>query len=216
MDIRQKTNPIRYWIGSFGYMFFSNVFTLGRSRILYKELRDTLEVPLDATIVELGCGPGVVTGYLREKIGPEGEIVAVDFAPTMIEQALKRKADNGWDNVEYTCGDATDFCYSRPVDAIVFSLSLTAMPDYEKVLNNALSALKDGGQLIILDSIPYAATSLTDLTANFYLLCKSLFVGAKPEPAITQYCEKSLDGMTKEKRVGGVYTLITGRKPIAA
>lgn len=210
MSVRQSSNPVRYFVGSMAYMFFSNVFTLGQSRRLYKKLGDTLRLEPNGVIVELGCGPGVVTEYLKKNINHNGKIIGVDFAPTMIERALKRKEALGWSNVEYRCGDARTFSHSTEVDAVVFSLSLTAMPDYQVVLANALKALRPGGQLIILDSIPYPSRTLVDLLANSYIQLKSYFVGARPEVGIADFCKNNLDQYKTVKNLGGVYTLITG------
>lgn len=42
-----------------------------------------------AKILELGCGPGNVTGFLKQKL-PDAEIIAIDLAPRMIEIARQK------------------------------------------------------------------------------------------------------------------------------
>lgn len=43
-------------------------------------------MPLHASILEVGCGPGVITHYLHLK-RPDFKILSTDFAPKMIELA---------------------------------------------------------------------------------------------------------------------------------
>jgi SAM-dependent methyltransferase len=57
---------------------------------LYKDTFDYLlnTVPLAGTVIELGCGPGNVVRYIGSK-RPDLQIMGIDLAPTMIEEAKK-------------------------------------------------------------------------------------------------------------------------------
>jgi ubiquinone/menaquinone biosynthesis C-methylase UbiE len=46
----------------------------------------------DASILEVGCGPGVVLGVLAEA-APRGRVVGVDPSPVMLRQARRRNAE---------------------------------------------------------------------------------------------------------------------------
>jgi SAM-dependent methyltransferase len=61
---------------------------------LYADTFDTLlnYLPSNATVLELGCGPGNVVKYLREKRS-DLDIMGVDLAPEMIKEATKQNPD---------------------------------------------------------------------------------------------------------------------------
>lgn len=42
------------------------------------------------TVLDLGCGPGVNFEPLREAVGPEGRVLAVDLSGGMLERARER------------------------------------------------------------------------------------------------------------------------------
>ena len=49
---------------------------------------DRLEIPAGARCAELGCGPGLVLGALRERAGEGGAVEAVDAAMAGVDLAL--------------------------------------------------------------------------------------------------------------------------------
>ena len=50
---------------------------------------DRLELRGDETVLDAGCGSGKVTGLLLDRL-PEGRVIAVDAAPSMV--AIARAA----------------------------------------------------------------------------------------------------------------------------
>lgn len=57
------------------------------------------------TVVEMGCGTGANLPFLRERVGPEGTVIGIDFTRPVLERA--RAATAGYDNVHVLQGDAT-------------------------------------------------------------------------------------------------------------
>ncbi|WP_238386790.1 class I SAM-dependent methyltransferase [Natrialba swarupiae] len=57
------------------------------------------------TVVEMGCGTGANLPYLRERVGPEGTVVGIDFTGPVLERA--REATAAYDNVHVLRADAT-------------------------------------------------------------------------------------------------------------
>jgi ubiquinone/menaquinone biosynthesis C-methylase UbiE len=52
----------------------------------------TLGLADDASVLEVGCGPGVVLGVLAEA-APRGRVVGVDPSPVMLRQARRRNGE---------------------------------------------------------------------------------------------------------------------------
>ncbi|MXV62386.1 methyltransferase domain-containing protein [Natronorubrum sp. JWXQ-INN-674] len=57
------------------------------------------------TVVEMGCGTGANLPYLRERVGPEGTVIGIDFTGPVLERARELTAE--YDNVHVVRGDAT-------------------------------------------------------------------------------------------------------------
>ncbi|WP_440765461.1 class I SAM-dependent methyltransferase [Natronorubrum sp. DTA7] len=57
------------------------------------------------TVVEMGCGTGANLPYLRERVGPEGTVVGIDFTGPVLERA--RDLTAAYDNVHVVRADAT-------------------------------------------------------------------------------------------------------------
>lgn len=210
MDIRQVANKSKYDFAASSYDFIAFLMSLGQSSMLYSEVSKSLDIPLGGTVVELGCGPASVVPSLLKIIDKSSTIIGIDFSSQMIDIANRKKETNGWENVEFACMDMYDFSPEQKVDAVVFCLALTAMPDYKKALEKAISILKPGGQLLIIDSIPLHSKWYHPI-ANAYMYVKSVVVGAKPVAEILNYIERRATQFEIQEMVFGVYTLIKAR-----
>lgn len=210
MDIRQVANKSKYDLAASSYDFIAFLMSLGQASRLYSEVSKRLDIPPGGTIVELGCGPASVVPSLLKTNDESTKIIGVDFSSQMIDIANRKKETNGWKNVKFVCMDMYDFFPEQKVDAVVFCLALTAMPDYKKALDKALSILKPGGQLLIIDSIPLHAKWYHPI-ANAYISLKSIVVGAKPVAEIFNYIEEKMTKMEQDEMVFGVYTVLKAR-----
>ncbi|MDF9744037.1 class I SAM-dependent methyltransferase [Natrinema salsiterrestre] len=114
--------------------------------------RLTLE-PVDR-VLEVGCGPGVNFERIREEIGADGELVAVDYSPGMVANARERIEAHGWENVSVRQADATVVAFDKPFDAALASLSLSVMPDVRRAVENVYRSLVPGARLAVVDVRP--------------------------------------------------------------
>ncbi|GAB7017169.1 class I SAM-dependent methyltransferase [Halostagnicola bangensis] len=116
-----------------------------------EELIADLEVSEGDTVLEIGCGPGVNFDLIRNAIGEDGRLLAIDYSPAMVEKATHRVEENGWENVEVIHADATTADLGGPYDAVVATLSLSVMPDIERAVRNVYAGLESGGTIGVLD-----------------------------------------------------------------
>ncbi|MBK5275899.1 MAG: class I SAM-dependent methyltransferase [Desulfuromonadales bacterium] len=212
MDVRQISNQRKYDLAASSYDFIAYLMSLGQAKRLYDELADCFNLPPGATIVELGCGPASVIPSLLKKIPSKTTVIGIDFSEQMIAIANRKKEHYHWDDVHFECMDMYEFAPEKELDAVVFCLALTAIPDSIKALKKAISILKPGGQLLILDSIPLNSRWYHPF-ANIYMYAKSMIVGAKPNKSILDYITNNLVNVAIKERVFGVYTLISAFKP---
>jgi S-adenosylmethionine-diacylgycerolhomoserine-N-methlytransferase len=76
-------------------------------------------------------------------------VALVDLCPALLDRARRRIQD--LPNVRAVEADAVTYRPARPVDRVYFSYSLTMIPDWEGALRNAVSMLKPGGALGVVD-----------------------------------------------------------------
>lgn len=112
---------------------------------------DLLELSPGARVLDAGCGPGLATARLRERVRPEGGVVAVDGSPRWIEHVRGRIDREEWTEVDARCGDLESFEDREGFDAIFMRWVLSFPPQPERVLAQLVGCLRPGGRLVAVD-----------------------------------------------------------------
>ncbi|MGC8981353.1 MAG: class I SAM-dependent methyltransferase [Minisyncoccia bacterium] len=103
-------------------------------------------------IAEFGCGGGYFTVLLAEKVGAEGKIYAIDILEDAINETKELIDLFGYKNVVYLKSNVKKLPYDEnSFDVVFISQLLFQNEEYEKILEEGLRILKDGGYLIILE-----------------------------------------------------------------
>ncbi len=128
------------------------------TRKFYLLGRDTLirKMPVTAgdRIAEIGCGTGRNLQLLA-KMYPEANFYGLDASSEMLVTA--RANISRLDNVHLKTALADDFdscetfCLNEKFDTIFFSYSISMIPMWREAIECALSNLKPGGNLFIVD-----------------------------------------------------------------
>lgn len=101
-------------------------------------------------VLDVGCGTGASIARLRDAVGPDGEVVGVDYSPRMLRKAELRT--NGWHNVTLRRADiARESLGDNEFDAAVALSSLSATPDVRAAVEAAHAALRPAGRLFVFD-----------------------------------------------------------------
>jgi trans-aconitate 2-methyltransferase len=98
----------------------------------------------DETVLDAGCGSGRVTAKLLDRL-PEGHVIAVDAAPSMVEHARSALPA---DRATVLCASLTDLVLDEPVDAIFSNAVFHWIADHERLFERLAAALKPGGRLV--------------------------------------------------------------------
>jgi ubiquinone/menaquinone biosynthesis C-methylase UbiE len=207
---RRSNNLARYDRMSAFYEPLTRYASFGTIGKLYRAVGEELDLPPGSTVLEFGCGPATVTPVLRDAVGPEGRVIGVDISDKMLAKARAKAERNGWTNVEFVCSDIHDYAPASQVDAVVFCLVLSGLPETRACLEKALSALEPGGQLVVLDSIPDPKPSLR----NFVIAMKAPLVGAVATRLPLEFAAKHMTGLRTRSLNGGVYTVLSAHKPV--
>jgi demethylmenaquinone methyltransferase/2-methoxy-6-polyprenyl-1,4-benzoquinol methylase len=110
-----------------------------------QSLQDQLGLQPGARILEIGCGTGLITGWLLRQVSP-GSVTAIDFSPAMLDHARAR-------NHDANCL-AWDIC-SAPIPSADFDVAfcLHVVPhfrDLDAAFRNIAASLRAKGALVIL------------------------------------------------------------------
>lgn len=105
------------------------------------------------TALEVAVGTGRNLPYLVEAVGPAGRVIGVDLSAGMLAEARKLVDRRGWRNVELIESNAATVELDREVDAVLFSLSYSAMPESARLpaVTRAWERLRAGGRLAVMD-----------------------------------------------------------------
>jgi ubiquinone/menaquinone biosynthesis C-methylase UbiE len=102
-------------------------------------------------VLEIGAGTGRNFPYLMEAVGPTGTVIAVDASAGMLAEAQKLCRREGWSNVELIRQDAAQLRLDREVDAVLFSLSYSALPEPRPALAAAWQRLRPSRRVVVMD-----------------------------------------------------------------
>jgi demethylmenaquinone methyltransferase/2-methoxy-6-polyprenyl-1,4-benzoquinol methylase len=94
-------------------------------------------------VLDVGCGTGLCSGLLRDKVGPEGGVVGIEESPEMAAVAREHIACEGWDNVTVVQAPAEDAEIGLTADAALFCAvhDILQSPD---ALRNVVTRLRPG------------------------------------------------------------------------
>ena len=103
-----------------------------------------LDLRGDETVLDAGCGSGRVTRMLLELL-PEGRVIAVDAAPSMLEQARAALSADRVSVLPPT--DLAELRIDEPVDVVFSNAVFHWVPDHDALFARLHEALRPGGRL---------------------------------------------------------------------
>ena len=115
-----------------------------RSRPFF-ELTARIAADAPSAVVDLGCGPGMLTAALARR-WPGAEVRGIDNSAEMID-AARSLPDADGQRLSFALGDVTDFTPDGDVDVIVSNAVLQWVPDHLAVVSRWAGFLRPGGWL---------------------------------------------------------------------
>lgn len=91
-------------------------------------------------VVDLGCGPGNLTGLLKER-WPSSDVLGLDSSGEMIARAR----ESGLSGVRYEVADLREWQADRPVDVLVSNATLQWVPGHLELLPLLVEQVAPGG-----------------------------------------------------------------------
>ncbi len=135
----------------FIYDLTRKYYLLGRDRLMAK-----MEVPDGGTVLEIGCGTGRNLAKLG-KVWPDCRLYGLDISAEMLKSAASTVTQAGLEQrTTLARGDAAHFDADalfgrRKFDRIMFSYTLSMIPDWQGALSQAFGMLATQGSIHIVD-----------------------------------------------------------------
>ena len=104
------------------------------------ELVEELQLSGDESILDLGCGNGLITRALADRV-PHGRVVGVDSSPSMLKAAEAHKTAN----MELKLLDINDIAFDAEFDVTVSNAALHWVLNHRKLMTRIYVALKPRG-----------------------------------------------------------------------
>lgn len=118
------------------------------SEIINKKIQDSVGDLTGKTVMDYGCGTGLIGLPLAEKAE---ELVLVDPSSKMIEVTQTKIKENQLENANTKVGTIKTLDLKTSSDLIVMSLVMLHVPDTKELLTGLYQALKPNGRLLIVD-----------------------------------------------------------------
>jgi SAM-dependent methyltransferase len=134
-------------------------------------------------VIDFGCGGGIDVILAAHKVGKQGKVVGIDFAPQMIERARQAVAEAGLEdrNIEFRVADMGRT--NLPVgfaDVMISNCVINLCPDKDAVYKEAFRLLRPGGRVAISDIVLTEGIS-PDLRVRLESTWSGCLGGAIPE-----------------------------------
>lgn len=124
-------------------------------------LKDHVSAGNPLSILDVGCGTGVMTRELARLFGADARITGFDISQEQLEMAKDYRADADVENrITFVQADLTDLAASpeltgKRYDLIYTRFTLTHMANPDEALANLVEKLKPGGYLVCEDMLGY-------------------------------------------------------------
>jgi len=118
-------------------------------------LLDRAGVAPGMRVLDAGCGPGRITLPAARRVGPTGEVVALDVQEAMLQRVREKLAAQNAANVRLVHAGLGDGAIEAgSFDRAFLVTVLGEIPDKTAALREIYAALKPGGTLSVTEVLP--------------------------------------------------------------
>ncbi len=112
------------------------------------------EIPLGATVLDLGCGAGLDALVAARRVGPTGKVIGVDFSADMLCRARKAVHEAHASNVEVREGDAERLpVEDAEIDVALVNGIFNLNPARDTIFRELARVMRPGGGVFVAELI---------------------------------------------------------------
>jgi ubiquinone/menaquinone biosynthesis C-methylase UbiE len=146
---RRRSLPCPVWLRWF--VELDNPFAKNNRAAV---ILDHLDLQPGMTVLDLGCGPGRLTVPAAQRVGPGGQVVAVDLQAGMLARAKEKARAADLSNIEFVQAGAGEGKLGLGrFDRALLVTVLGEIPDRPGALGEIFEALKPGGILSVTETL---------------------------------------------------------------
>jgi arsenite methyltransferase len=162
-DPPKNTGPIQAaWASPIGSMLYDRAQIMARRLMTaFQHPTEWLDIPPGGTALDVGSGPGNVTGSLARAAGPEGLALGVDISEPMLARAVRAQAGP---QVGFLRADAQRLPFrDQTFDAVLSIAMLQLIPKPSAALAEMARVLRPGARMAVMVPTARRAGALTRL-----------------------------------------------------
>ncbi|EKU49798.1 demethylmenaquinone methyltransferase [Staphylococcus massiliensis] len=133
------------------YDTLNNIISFEQHKIWRKKIMKEMKVQSGSTALDVCCGTADWTIALSKDVGPDGEVIGLDFSENMLEVGKEKTVDMA--NIKLIQGDAMSLPFDdNEFDYVTIGFGLRNVPDYKAALAEMYRVLKPGGMVVCLET----------------------------------------------------------------
>jgi demethylmenaquinone methyltransferase / 2-methoxy-6-polyprenyl-1,4-benzoquinol methylase len=134
------------------YDRMNSVMTAGLHHQWRRRAADLAELSPGESALDVATGTGDLAFELAARLGPEGEVVGIDFAEKMLELARAKTAQHPGIRVRFESGNALALAYpDGAFDAATVGFGARNFSDLQRGLSEMRRVVRPGGRVVILE-----------------------------------------------------------------
>lgn len=133
------------------YYEFAHLYDVTFGRVFCRRIAkviQSLDIPMGAKVLELGVG----TGLSFDSYPTHCQVVGVDLAADMLEQAQEKIDDHGWRHLQVMEMDAMNLDFAdSSFDFVMAFHVVSVVPDAGKLMREAQRVCRPGGTIVVIN-----------------------------------------------------------------
>lgn len=134
------------------YDIMNGIMTWGMLPRWQKFMLKKAEIKLGDKTLDVCCGTGELALQMKELVGPQGEVVGLDFSENMLLVAKEKVKTLGYANVKFIQGDALDLPFEDNTFHVATNgFALRNVVNISQAIGEMARVVKPGGRVVCLE-----------------------------------------------------------------
>jgi SAM-dependent methyltransferase len=166
-------------------------------------------------VIDCGCGPLGALAVMAELVGPEGQVVGIDFNEAAVQRARSVVSTLGVDNVAVRVGDVHDIdrdALGGAFDLAFSRLFLMHQRDPARTMERIAALLRPGGWIVAHEALrsppPRSSPPLDALTTYWELLYDVVERLGAPERSVDDLARRARDSGFEVVETTGFFQVV--------
>jgi SAM-dependent methyltransferase len=166
-------------------------------------------------VIDCGCGPLGALAVMAEMVGPEGQVVGIDFSEPAVQRARSIASTLGLDNVEVRVGDVHDVdgqALGSAFDLAYTRLFLVHQREPARTMERIAALLRPGGWIVAHEPLrsppPRSSPPLDALTTYWELLYDLVERLGAPQGSVDALARRARDAGLEVVETSGFFQVV--------